>query len=97
MRAPHSALAWVQSTPLGREVVPEVYCTLHAARGSGAWRGSGSASSASKWWLRSVGCGGGTPLSSAVTASHFSRVQCVATNSAKRGWVMPATASLCSA
>ena len=37
--APHSALAWVHSTAFGRDVVPEVYCTLQGANGSVARRG----------------------------------------------------------
>src|SRR5690348_8372141 len=35
-RAAHSAFACVQTTPLGRDVVPEVYWTLIGAPGSGA-------------------------------------------------------------
>ena len=36
VRAPHSALPCVHSTPLGRDVVPEVYCTEPCRHGSGS-------------------------------------------------------------
>ena len=36
VRAPHSALPCVHSTPLGREVVPDVYCTEPCRQGSGS-------------------------------------------------------------
>src|SRR5690606_16121860 len=82
MRAPHSALAWVQSTPLGREVVPEVYCTENGAIGSYARAGRrcGSASMASKDSLAAgAPVSGSMPLSVVVSASQRRRGQAAPT------------------
>jgi hypothetical protein len=77
-------LAWVHSTAFGRDVVPEVYCTLQGANGSVARRGrlALSANSASKASLRGALCAGATPASCEVTASQRSPRQCVDTISA---------------
>src|ERR1700761_7192214 len=91
--APHSALACVHSTAFGRDVVPEVYCTLQGASGSMARRGRSalSANSASKLSLRE-GAFAGTPASCEVTAIQRRFLQLAATSSARDGWVMAATA-----
>src|SRR5690606_22823033 len=100
MRAPHSALAWVQSTPLGRDVVPEVYWTEKGAIGScgRAGRRSGSASIASKASLAAgAPAAGAAPLSLVVTASQRSRGHAAPTVAARRGCVTPATTAASSA
>ena len=93
-RAPHNTLAWVQTTPFGREVVPVVNMMDAGANGSGARRSAGSPNRASK---RSLLAGwfpieGAVPASSAVTASHRRPRQCSATSDANFGCVMAATA-----
>src|SRR5690606_24294490 len=99
-RAPHSAFAWVQSTPFGREVVPDVYCTENGAIGScgRAGRRSGSASIASN---DSSAAGayvaGAARVSVAVTASQRRRGQAAVTTGTSRGCVMPATTAASSA
>ncbi len=94
--APQSALAWVQSTPLGREVVPEVYCTPTGAMGSAGRSGmvAGSPSMAAKAEAASGAwpAAGGAPLSWAVTASHSRSGAKRLTNSARLGWVIAALA-----
>ena len=92
MRAPHSALAWLHSTALGRLVVPEVYCTLQGCSGSGARRGAGSASSVAKRWPGSTGWAGGVPLSVSVTTIQRRPRQWAATAGANFGCVIAATA-----
>jgi hypothetical protein len=79
-------LAWVHSTAFGRDVVPEVYCTLQAASGSVARRGRSalSANSASKLSPRRglKPCAGAAPESCEITASQRKFRQCAATISA---------------
>ena len=71
VRAPQSALACVQTTPLGRAVVPEVYCTESWRMGTGARSsrlgkpGLSSVSNAVAAALRATS--GSAPTSSAVT------------------------------
>jgi hypothetical protein len=68
------ALAWVHSTAFGRDVVPEVYCTLQGAQGSVARRGRSalSANSASKRSPRGAAAAGAVaaPGSCEITASQ---------------------------
>ena len=95
IRAPHNAFAWVQSTPFGREVVPEVYCTLKGA--SGSWARAGRRVGSPSMRSNDCACWGrfepaSSPLSVSVTASQRSPGQARATRSANRGCVMPATA-----
>ena len=97
VRAPHSALPCVHSTPLGRDVVPEVYCTEPCRHGSGSslGRSAGSPSRLEKAFSfpgrRLVGA---SPPSARcpVTASHLMRLACAATVSASSGCVIAATA-----
>jgi hypothetical protein len=70
-------LAWVHSTPFGRAVVPDVYCTLPGAIGSCGRRGraASSPSSESNEEARSGLDAGAAPASCAVTAIQFKRPQ----------------------
>src|SRR5581483_1098905 len=81
--APHSALAWVHSTAFGRDVVPDVYCTLQGASGSLARRGRllESANSDSKRSPRAT-ADAGAPASCEITAIQRSSLQLAATSSA---------------
>jgi hypothetical protein len=76
-------LACVHSTAFGRDVVPEVYCTLQGASGSVArcGRSALSANRASKLSPRETGFAG-TPASCEITAIQRSSLQLAATSSA---------------
>src|SRR5581483_3325326 len=80
--APHSALAWVHSTAFGRDVVPEVYCTLHGASGSAGRRGRSAESANKDSKLSSSEVVAGTPASCAITAIQRRPLQLAATSSA---------------
>jgi 3-oxoacyl-ACP reductase-like protein len=96
-RAPQRIGVGPQDTAFGRLVVPLVYCTLQGASGSGARRGGGSASRVAKRWSAGTGWAAGVPLSVSVTTCQRMCRQLRATASANFGWVMAATAPLCSA
>ncbi|MGY3428105.1 hypothetical protein ACVWZW_008609 [Bradyrhizobium sp. F1.13.4] len=69
---------------MGRDVVPEVYCTLHGASGSVARLGRSalSANNSSKLSLRETGFAGAAPESCEVTAIQRMLRQFCATISA---------------
>src|SRR6201996_3143601 len=90
--APHSALAWVHSTAFGRDVVPEVYCTLQGASGSAGRRGQSADSANSDSKLSPRATFAGTPASCEVTAIQRSPLQLAATSSAYAGCVIAAMA-----
>src|SRR5436305_589251 len=91
------AFACVQTTPLGRDVVPEVYCPLIGAPGSGARAGtvSGSPASANQDSSR-PGCypADGPAGSAPRLYSRLSREAAAATALANRGCVIAPTGSL---
>jgi len=101
VRSAQIALACVWTTAFGRLVVPDVNMIPNGSIGSGA-RGvqsptsAKSASNASNPWADSSAAAG-SPLLSAVTAIHFNAGAAAATIAAYCGWVMAATAPVCSA
>src|SRR5271157_4040043 len=70
---PPQRIGVVQSTALGRDVVPDVYCTPKGAAGSAARGGSraGSASNAAKRSPAAGGAAGASPQSVSVTAAKL--------------------------
>ncbi len=92
------ALAWVSTTALGSDVVPDVYWIHAGASGamSAGVTDAPSPRSASKRSSRPGRSAGATPASVAVTATHRRPGSIEPTIDANFGWVMAATARECS-
>jgi hypothetical protein len=100
-RLAHTALACVCTTAFGRLVVPDVNMIPNGSIGSGARPGQldGSANNEENDVCSCPACSAvaGSPLLSSVTAIHLSAGAASATIAANWGWVMAATAPVCSA
>src|SRR5690606_38586239 len=92
--AAHRAFAWVCTTALGFEVVPEVNRMPAGSIGSAGRpsKASGSPISVSKGpWPSSGVASGGAPESSSVTTTHPRSGPASATSAAYCGWVIAPT------
>ncbi|MNO73381.1 hypothetical protein D3C76_643450 [compost metagenome] len=96
-RAAHSALPWVSTTPFGREVVPEVYCTYIGRSGSAVTRrrsAAGWASSSAAKDSQPAGSSAGAPASCSVQAIQRKRSRTRSRVCSRPGWVIATPASL---